>query len=258
MENNENSRGNKMILGIILGVVISAILFGGVYYLNMSNKNKENSGEPATSDKDNNTYDNVKDENNNKDNNQEDNKTDTTKPSNTTKSKVLSGNYFKSTITAVLSKGEVYVEIDKCSNDSDWEKNFCSQVDNLFNSYKEYTFDDVDYETIDPKITWENGGGATVKSKLFGVKLNINGVKNIYSVSQGQAASPKNQGLAIVKDDGSLFVISYLNIANNNLTPKSTGLSNIVKVENFMDSDAIGTKATDKNGKTYTLYDYFK
>jgi len=169
----------------------------------------------------------------------------------TKKIKVLSGEYGDSATTIILYNGEVYISMMNCAPGNDRFTYVCDPVDKMINSYKKYEFEGLEYDSLFEYPLEE--------SKFTGLKLNVKEVQNIYSVEQGQGFSIINQGLALVKNDGTLEVISYQNIFDNNLTPtKVANLQNIVKVENVTESDGVYTYAIDSDGSKHSLFASFK
>lgn len=228
MENGtENRKGNNIVLGIILGVIVGGIIFGfGTYYLLNNNESMKDSDD-ETADK-----------------------------SNPIVTKVLSGEYSDSATTIVLNDGNVYVSLDPCEVGNNYYEDYCNLVKNLVESYKEYSFDNFEYEAIGIS---KNYRSKNLNSKFLGLKLNISNVKSVYPVMPGQAISQSNQGIALVQDDGSLSIISFQNIVKNNLLPKKIeDLKNIVKVEHKFGNGGTDSVAIDNSGKEYSLYEYFE
>lgn len=175
--------------------------------------------------------------------------------------KFLSGMYADSAITVVLNKGEVYISFEPCPvsvvNDDGMYAEFCLSIKNLLKSYKEYNFETFEYESLNPALSYRYE--KEMASKFLGLKLNISNVKSVYSIVPGQAITPASQGLVMIKNDGSIALISFENLVNGNLIPKTVeDLTNIVKVENKIGNNGSIAVAIDKEGKEYSLYDYFK
>lgn len=229
-------QSNNMILGVVIGVLVCIIAFGGYYLLNRDSffKMKEST-------------DSIEQNSNSKEEAPD-------KKSTSDSYKVLSGGYAASAVTVILYNKEVYLSIDTCSLPDNTFKYYCDKVQNLTSSYKEYSFGNLTYEGI---------GASTYRklnSKFLGIKLNINDVTSVYSVNQGQAISPAYQGFAFVKSDGSLSIISYNDFLNGNFSPKMISeLSNIERVENKNGGmNGIETFAIDKNQQSYNLFSYFR
>lgn len=170
--------------------------------------------------------------------------------------KVLAGTYLTDQLI-FLHKGEVFVEIGSCSSDQkSYYNDSCSFIDTLHTVYQPYSFQDFEYESISTETSrFQNGSFYT---GFMGLKLIISDVQAIYSIEQGQAISPSSQGLAMIKQDGSLWLLSYQNIFMNQLTPVQTSLENIVKVENRSGDRGMETFAIDRAGQEYNLVEILK
>jgi hypothetical protein len=66
------------------------------------------------------------------------------------------------------------------------------------------------------------------------------------------------RSIALVKKDGTLAIISFQDMVKNNLTPKTTELKNITKVENRAGDYGMNSVAIDNSGKEQNLYKYFE
>lgn len=242
MENETvTKKGSNLMLGIILGFIIGGLAFGfGTYYI--INNNDQNK-------------DNVKEEVNNEiDTNSDD---VTSSMDDTEVTKVLTGDYSGSATTIVLYKSEVYITFDPCTGSDGIINDYCNLINSLVKSYKEYSFENFDYEAIG--ITKSYRYSNSLNTKFLGLKLNISNVKSVYPVMNGQTIYQSKQGIALVLNDGSLAILSFENIVKNNLVPKTVeGLKNIVKVENSVTTGGMDTVAVDNSGKEYNLYEYFE
>lgn len=242
MENGQViKKGNNIIFGLILGFIIGGLLFGfGTYYvINNNDENKDNISEEVNDESDTDSDD------------------ATSNTSDSAVTKVLSGEYSDSATTIVLYKGEVYISLDPCEFGNTTYTDYCNSISDLAKSYKEYSFENFDYEAIGIAKSYRYSN--SLNTKFLGLKLNIADVKSVYPVMNGQTISQQKQGIALVLNDGSLAILSYENISKNNLVPKTVAeLKNIVKVENSVSTGGMDTVAIDNSGKEYNLYEYFE
>lgn len=245
MENEiVTKKGNNNILGVILGFIVGGLLFGlGTYYVINSN---------TDTDKNN---DNVNEEVNNESDTNSDDATSNTNDSSVTK--VLTGDYSGSATTIILYKSEVYISFDPCTGSDSIINGYCNLISNLVKSYKEYNFENFDYEAIGTMKSYRYTN--PLNTKFLGLKLNMSDVKSVYPVMNGQTTSQQKQGIALVQNNGSIAILSFENIVSNNLVPKKINeLKNIVKVVNSTSTGGMNTVAVDSAGKEYTLYEYFE
>lgn len=235
----ENKQKNKQWLYILIGIIIGGILFGGsIYYLTSNNK-----------------------EDNQKNSNKNEEKKEDLK---TTPIKVLSGNYASSPITFILYNNEVYVSFEPCPRkitngeiityENEYDQEFCEYVEKFKNNYKEYNFNNLEYQSISAN-SYLSSYEPVLKSKFYGIKLNTSNVETIYATILGQDTIPKEQGIAILKSDGTVEFISFFNIVNNNIVPTSLNLKNIVSFKTTSQG-GVSIYAIDNTGKEYHLYDY--
>jgi hypothetical protein len=243
MENEQvNKKSNHMALGVLLGFIIGGLLFGfGTYYVinNNTDENKDNASEEVNDEKD------------------ADSDDTTSNTNDLAVTKVLSGEYSDSATTMVLYKGEVYISLDPCEVGNTTYTDYCNSINDLVKSYKEYSFENFDYEAIGIAKSYRYSN--SLNTKFLGLKLNISNVKSVYPVMNGQTISQSKQGIALVLNDGSLAILSFENIVKNNLVPKTVEeLKNIVKVENSVSTGGMDTVAVDNSGKQYNLYEYFE
>jgi len=239
MENETVAKkGNNMVLGVILGFVVGSLLFGsGTYYV--INSNKDNTNEEVNNESDAHSDDAISNTND------------------SAVTKVLTGDYSGSATTIVLYKGEVYISFDPCTGSDSIINDYCNLISNLVKSYKEYNFENFDYEAIGTMKSYRYTN--PLNTKFLGLKLDISDVKSVYPVMNGQTISQQKQGIALTKNDGSIAILSFKNIVSNNLVPKKIDeLKNIVKVVNSTGTDGMNTVAVDSNGKEYALYEYFE
>ena len=245
MENNQKT--SKGIYGVIVLLVI-IILGMGVYLLYdkeiifTKNKDKEESREEQASSK------------------TDEDKTESDQNQSKNSLKVLSGSYADSATTVIVHHGDVYVSFEPCPVNfgtyNGMYNDYCTSLNNLINSYQEYSLDGLEYEAINVSQSYRYS--RSLNSHFLGLKINISNVKSAYSVMQGQSLIPSKQGLAFLKEDGTLSVISFQNIVSNQLSPASTNLSNITEVRNENGEGAISTVAIDSSGNTHNLSEYFQ
>ncbi len=243
MENEQViKKSNHTALGVLLGFIVGGLLFGfGTYYV-ISNNTEENK-------------DNASEEVNNEDDADSDDATSNTNDLAVTK--ILTGEYSGSATTIVLYKGEIYISFDPCTGSDGIIDNYCNLISGLVKSYREYSFENFDYEAIG--ITKSYRYSNSLNTKFLGLKLDISEVKSVYPVMNGQTIYQSRQGIALILNDGSLAVLSFENIVKNNLVPKKVDeLKNIVKVENSLSTGGMNTVAVDNSGKEYNLYEYFE
>lgn len=243
MENETvTKKGSNLMLGIILGFIIGGLAFGfGTYYVinNDADQKKDNAKEEVNNESD------------------ADSNNDVTDVNDQAATKVLTGDYSGSATTIVLYKGEVYVSFDPCTGSDGIINDYCNLINNLVKSYKEYSFENFDYEAIGIAKSYRYS--SSVNTKFLGLKLNITDVKSVYPVMNGQTTFQQKQGIAIVQNDGSIAILSFKNIVSNNLVPKKVEeLKNIVKVVNSASTGGMNTVAVDNSGKEYSLYEYFE
>ncbi|MBQ7136399.1 MAG: hypothetical protein IJO43_00280 [Bacilli bacterium] len=175
--------------------------------------------------------------------------------------KVLFGRYGDSPTNIILYDGAVYIRMEECFPKENILAYICDPVSNITTAYQKYNFEHFEYNMV--------FNYPLEDTEFVGLKLNVDDVKAIYSVEQGQANAPRSQGFVLVKNDGSVEMISYQDIFDLNLTPtKISDLKNIVNVVNEVHEDQGGpdgvvlgggiyTYAIDSEGNRYNLYNYF-
>lgn len=154
-------------------------------------------------------------------------------------------NFYPSSV-AVLYNEEIYVNIYTST----------IEIDNLFgegsyqtlvstrNNYQEYNFDEL-------KVL------GAMNETFKGMKLNVSGVKAVYSYANGQALN-SNYGIFILKKDGTVYGISLYSLINGKKeVTHIPNLNNIVefKSENISMGGMV-TYAIDNKGNKNNLDDY--
>lgn len=242
----EKKSNKKFVITIIILIILLLGVSGYMVYDKFLTKTEEKKLTSETTQE--------QEANNNKDNSSSDNN------SNSNNFKVLTGNYSDSATTIILYNSEVYISFDPCpvnmGSYNGMYKEYCSSINNITNSYKEYNFDVLEYESINATQSYRYE--KELSSKFLGLKLNISEIKSVYSIMQGQAITPNSQGLALLKHDGTLAVISFQNIIENQLTPTVTTLKNITRIENKINDNGISSLAIDNSGNEYNLDKYLK
>lgn len=145
---------------------------------------------------------------------------------------------------AIVSNGEVHVSLPSSIIflDNVYGEGSTQTLLSTKGKYQEYSFNNVKY--IDDS-----------NENFKGMKLNVSGVKSVYSNLHGQALGA-DAGLLILKNDGTIYGISLYSLINGktNVTQISS-LNNIVNIVSKQNG-GVTTYAVDKDGNEFNMKDY--
>ncbi len=216
----ENKSTNKLVLPLIIFIILSIVLGGYIIYDQLNNK---------SNDKENETNNTENTDNASKDEEKQD--------------KISVTDFYFDSV-AIVSNGEVYVnvyggttDINNLFGEGTWDS-----LINTRANYKEYKFDNFEYMLND-------------NNTFNGMKLNTSNVDKVYSIAYGQVVSP-NYGLILLNKDKTLAIISLYSLINGktDVTP----IAGLTDIENIVteNTNAMRTYAIDKDGNKIDLANY--